>query len=263
MVTASPPPRHPVVWVTRPEPGNAATCRRLSALGGHPIAMPLTKTIALPMASEQMARIKILADRCHVVATSAAAFRHMPEALFPVLAKRPLHAVGHATAQAALSAGFSSVTTGGGDVAALGSELVASLRHSMPVVYLAGRVRRPHVETFLAKAGFDIETIEVYDTIYVSQLTNMIDALEQLGPPTAILLHSAASADRLAVEFGSGEIAQHFENTDFICISKRVASALDTMATGKVHIADRPDEDAMIAAWRVCLKSRVRPNLQQ
>lgn len=263
MVTVSPPPRQPVVWVTRPEPGNAATCRRLRALGGHAIAMPLTKTIALPVASEQLARIKTLADHCHVVATSAAALRHLPEVLLPVLAKKPLHAVGHTTAQAALSAGFSSVTTGGGDVAAIGSELVASLQHSIPVVYLAGRVRRPQFETLMAKAGFDIETIEIYDTVYVSQLTNMIDTLEQLGPPAAIMLHSAASADRLVVELGSGKIIQQFENTVFICISKRVASTLDTMLTGKVHVADRPDEDAMMEAWRACLKGHDRPNLQQ
>ncbi|MGB5801993.1 MAG: hypothetical protein WBG88_17980, partial [Mesorhizobium sp.] len=40
------------VLVTRPEPGAAGTAKRLAALGFEPVLLPLTQTVALPVAKD-------------------------------------------------------------------------------------------------------------------------------------------------------------------------------------------------------------------
>ncbi|MBN9223000.1 MAG: uroporphyrinogen-III synthase [Mesorhizobium sp.] len=229
------------VLVTRPEPGASRTARRLEEMGFQPLVLPLTETMALPVDAGA------LPDKAAAVAiTSANAVRHASKELIAALCSLPCHAVGKRTAEAARKAGFLSVSEGPGDAEAL-AESMASAFSGKAVVYLCGRVRFPAFEQKLETAGVQLHAAETYDTLAVCYSDEAL--LQRLSDQTVdvVLLYSAKAAAAMQAVASRPMLLGSFEKTLFFALSSRIAAALDDSAGKAIRIAERPDEEALLA----------------
>ncbi len=227
------------VLVTRPQPGAAATAERLKALGFDPVLMPLTGIVGLPHAMPE-----ILPDI--VVATSPQAFRHLDPTAANALSNVPVIVTGRATATAARNAGFLDITVSGGDVSRLISSLSPLLHSSPHVLYLAGHVRRPELEQYLAEKTAHLSVVEVYNTIPVSYSTEKIDKLMADGDLHAVLLTSVNCAERFSETGVLSRPGQPAENIHIICLSQRIANVVKRHFSNPVKVASSPTEDAIL-----------------
>ncbi len=259
------------VLVTRPEPGAARTAKRLVALGFEPVLLPLTQTVALPVATGCLVSLgaggpppltpppKGEGDSetstppsplwgggtaAAVAVTSANAIRHAPPELVAALAHLPCHAVGEKTAQAARAAGFSAVWAGPGNAEALADEIGAALA-GQGLVYLCGRVRFSGFEQQLQAAGVCVFPVETYDTMALPHDDEAVATSLGGHPVDTVLLYSAKAAEAMAALAGRPAIAPPLGNATFACLSSRVAGALVTVAGDRIRVSQEPNEEAL------------------
>ena len=228
------------VLVTRPEPGASRTAARLRELGFEPVVLPLSETHALPVALETLPRAAAL------LMTSANAVRHVPADVLRQLADLPCHVVGPKTAAVAREAGLSVVETGSGDARHLAERIAPSLA-GRTVVYLCGRVRSLDFEEFLAEQGVKVLPIETYDTLPVDYPGKVVATGLAGQPVEAALLYSAKAAQAYSTLVQRPELARYFERTCVLALSVRVAQAVSAVSPGRLAVATRPDENALLA----------------
>lgn len=232
------------VLVTRPEPGASRTMSLLRDRGFEPILLPLTETVAMPVAADPPE-----AGVAAVAITSANAVRHAPKEVIAALAALPCHAVGKRTAEAARKAGFLSVGEGPGDAEALADSLAGDVP-GKTVVYLCGRVRFPAFEQRLEAAGVHVHAVETYDTLAVDYPDEAVLARLSGQPADAVLLYSAKAAAALQALISRPTLRRLFEKTRFFALSARIAAALDDTAGERLRIAGQPDEETLLALLR-------------
>ncbi|MHA6642510.1 uroporphyrinogen-III synthase [Mesorhizobium sp. A623] len=232
------------VLVTRPEPGAARTATRLAALGFEPVLLPLTRTHPLPVTIDGLPE-----DAVAIAATSANALRHAPAELIAALAHLPCHAVGKRTAEAARAAGFLSVHEGPGDAEALAAHMAASLS-GMAVVYLCGRVRLSTFEQRLGAASVRVHPVETYDTVAIGYDSAEIAASLDGHPVDTVLLYSVKAAQAIRAIARTPELAPLFDDASFLCLSRRVAAALDPLGRERIHVSREPNEEALFDLLR-------------
>ena len=214
------------IWVTRTQPGAAATAERLSALGHEPIVAPLldVRRLDAPIDLTGIAAIAL---------TSANAAEGLSGGDIPVFA------VGEATAHAALRAGFSDVQSASGDVYALGQRIAASLPPGAMVLHPCAAERAGDLEAPLANAGLKLRLLPVYET-----LAAPVDAaiLRALAGADAVLLHSPKAARILTALLQS-----HPSTLDrAFCLSQAVADALRGIKIANVAVATLSNDTALL-----------------
>eukprot|EP01041_Mallomonas_annulata_P032007 gene32007-54419_t len=175
------------IWITRAHPGADTTAERVRALGHDAVVIPLLAVQILPDVTVDLQGVAALAF------TSANGVR----AFADKSGERGLRvfAVGAATAQAARKAGFKSVLSADGDVAALAegiavrrNELRGAILHPGALDLagdLAGALEKHRVET---------RRLTLYETV-PTQLTP--EAAERVVRCNAVLLHSERAAQAL------------------------------------------------------------------
>ena len=225
------------VLVTRPEPGASRTARRLAELGMEPVLLPLSRTLALPASLPA----KLFSA---VAATSANGLRHADASVLKALAGLPFYAVGDRTAALAKALGFTDIRVAGGEAASL-ARLIAREQASGTVAYLCGRIRLPDFEALLGDAKVEVAAVETYDTHAVTYETDALEAVMSTRPPDAALVYSARAGSALREIAARGGF---FSAMRYICISDKVGAALEGL--GGIDIAERPDEEAMLALLR-------------
>ena len=236
----------PRILITRPEPGASRTAAALCEAGFEPVVLPFTQTVSLPVASRQVEA----AAACQAAAvTSAKALTHAPPELMSALRRKPVFAVGDATAKAAVAHGLD-VSAAGGDAGSLAELIESALPPERGVAYLCGRVRTGTLERRLSESGRRFTLIETYDIAKVSQLTDKIEALTRLPPPDALLFHSGVSAQLFIAAAERRDLWKFFEKTAFLVISDRVARLFETHLPARVLAADAPRDADMIALAR-------------
>ena len=227
------------VLVTRPEPAASATARLLAEAGFSPIVLPLSQTRPLPVAAAS------LPDHMDAVAiTSANAIRHAPDELVAALRARRCFAVGRKTAKAARDGGFGLVTEGPGDAAGLAAMIAAELPTGARITYLAGRVRMPDFERALAGAGYRLDVVETYDTCPAEHSAETLSGLLKDAPVDAVLLYSAKAAEAFSA---LAKEDSRLASARCLCLSDRVAQALQGARRERIFVADEPSEKALMA----------------
>lgn len=229
------------VLVTRPEPDDAATAARLSALGLDPVMCPLmvreTLHTSLP-ASDGFAGL---------VLTSTNALRALDErGELTRYLDLPVFAVGEKTANAAREFGFAKVTSGAGDA----DSLIALLRRqnlSGSLFYPSGTKLSVDIAAALAPAGILVITSPVYtmrpiDTPAAQFCRKLVD--DRID---AVLFYSRQNA-QLFCELVANDLtmAQRADLT-MICLSENVASPLLAAKFPRIALADYPSEEGMMA----------------
>ena len=226
--------------VVRPEPGCAATVRRIDALEGwHGIGVPLT---------DRMGTDALIPTGAFdaVALTSAAAVRFLGEIDRDV----PIHAIGTATAAAARAVGFVNVQAGAdgrpaGDGTALGTALASAYR-GRTVLYPCAEERRPGFEDAAAANGICILPWPVYRTVPLADGADRLrDALSHA--PDAAMVHAPSSARALGEAWPP---EWRPEGVAWLAMSAAIADALPAHMPSQRHVATRPDEAAMIDLLR-------------
>ncbi|TDR89572.1 uroporphyrinogen-III synthase [Enterovirga rhinocerotis] len=249
------------VLVGRPPDQAEATARALVGRGHEAVLAPLLAIVPTghpPHVAIPAAILVTSANAVPALATHLGRFRDVP-----------IHAVGPATAEALLEAGFARVVA-----AQDGKTLARAVGKAFPrgaaLLRVAGIPRRDEPEASLRRAGFDLSVWEVYETRTVAVLPDVARTALAEGSLDTILHYSPRSAEtlvRLAAEAG---LAAALLKPVHLCLSRAVAAALDGLGPIRIAVARRPDEAALLdlierahlgpidARARARLKSSVR-----
>lgn len=227
------------VVVTRPQVDAERTATALRARGHDVLVAPLMRV-------EPMT-VNLSGKWSAVVVTSANAPAAIAECSNRnALIKLPVFAVGQRSAEAARQAGFTNVTSANGDVRALVRILVTQCSNTTaPLLYLAGEDRAADLIGDLSARGVAAEMRVVYRTTSVPFPPQLIAALKA-DEVDAVLHFSPRSADiylagaQVAGIAGPAFAVRHF------CLSAQVAERFVAAGAGRISVAGRPEEAALI-----------------
>jgi len=227
--------------VTRPQADGERTAAALRAHGHEVLVAPLLRVepAAADLSGTWGAVIITSANAPLAIASNPAC-----KALF----RLPAFAVGRRSADAAREAGFTDVTSAGGDVRDL-VRLIAE-RHAdapAPLLYLAGEDRAADLVGELVVHGIAAEMRVVYRAVAAPFPPELIAAL-QAGEVDTVLHFSKRSAENYLAGAAEAGVAGEALAVRHICLSARIAAPLADAGAGRIAIAPRPDEAALIAS---------------
>ena len=212
------------VLVLRPEPGASATVERARERGLDALALPLFKVEPVPWSAPDPAGFGGL------LLTSANAVRHGGEQLAR-LRDLSVYAVGEATADAALAAGFGIAGIGDAGV----DRLLATIDAGLTLLHLCGADRREP-----RQPRQEITPVIVYGStpIRAPDLST--------APGSIALIHSPRAGRRFA------ELVRDKGSITVAAISDAAADAVGN-DWRSMHVADEPSDEALLAlAARLC-----------
>ncbi|WDR00047.1 uroporphyrinogen-III synthase [Devosia sp. J2-20] len=226
--------------ITRPEPDAQSSLARLQALDIEGVAVPLmervTLDVSLPPADGFAA----------VVLTSANAVRTLVDrGVVGDYAHLPVLAVGDRTARDAEQAGFVRVSSAAGAFGDLVNAISLSGLKG-PLFYPTGKHQSADLAKALAPMGVMVATAKVYDMVAIETLPTGVLAALGDGGIGAVLVYSRRTAEIFAQLAQSLDRAQR-QNLGMLCMSEAVAEPLLEAHFNRIGLADRPDEEAMMA----------------
>jgi uroporphyrinogen-III synthase len=232
------------VLVMRPQADAERTARRLAAHGHEAVIAPVLRiegTDEPPPSDAFSGVILTSANAVPALATIAAQVDDLP-----------IFAVGERTGSQAAEAGFADVRMAEGDAASLAVLIGASLPPRAKLLHVAGRERKPEPEASLAAAGFSISTWVAYEAITAERLAPFAQSALRQGSLDAVLHYSRRSA-AVALDLAArADVVAPFLALAHICLSADTAAPLREAPARQVHVAERPDEDALLAALDGC-----------
>ena len=225
--------------ITRTLPGADVTAEAVRALGLAPVVIPAAQIYATG------AEI-VLEGVQALLMTSAAAARTIE--VTDAIKALPLYAVGDATAEAALTAGFETVISAGGDgatLAVLAADRMSPRRGAL--LHLRGQEVTGDVTGMLRACGFEARHIEVYTTAdhpdFPARLRETLASAHGF-----VLIHSPAGARRLGSAIADSDA--DLRRWQLIGLSAACLKPLETYDFSSKHMAEAPDEAALMAALR-------------
>ncbi|MEZ5788397.1 MAG: uroporphyrinogen-III synthase [Xanthobacteraceae bacterium] len=159
----------------------------------------------------------------------------------------PVFAVGARTAAAVRSVGFAEVQSAEGDVSSLAEMIGTSATdRTKPVLYLAGEERARDLHALLAPYGFAVETVPVYRAVAAEALPPAAhDALAHRAID-AVLHFSRRTAQTYLAVVNAADLRAEGLALRHLCLSAEIAAPLIAAGAGRVTIAPRPDQQAML-----------------
>ena len=228
------------VVVTRPQADSERTAAALRARGHAVLVAPLlhVEPVAADFSGGWSGVIITSANAPGAIAGHRARDK---------LIKLPLFAVGDRSADAARVAGFTNVTSAGGDVRNL-VRLIASRRAdaAAPLLYLAGEDRAANLIAELVAHGIAAQMAIVYRAVSVPFPPALTAALKA-GAVDAVLHFSRRSADNYITGAAKAGMTEQAMAARHFCLSGQTAEPLVKAGASQVAIAKRPDEAALIA----------------
>jgi len=222
------------LWVTRTAPQAEATAARLRAFGIEPVIAPVLQVRPIAGARLDLVGVGALAFTSQAAVVVFAALS--PERSLPVFA------VGAATAAAAREAGFSQVLPppAQGDVQGLAELIAAADLWPGPVLNPTAREPAADLAALLAARGVAARSVAVYETIRTG-----LKAAP--GGLDGVVIHSARAAQAVADLTGPDQAA----SLTAYALSEAVAASLRRRSFGRILVAERPNEAALMARIRI------------
>ncbi len=222
------------VLVTRAEPGAGATARRLAEAGYAPIVEPLFTLEAL---------------RADLPASDALAFTSTNgvRAFAALSARRDaaVFCVGRRTAEAAQTAGFTTVASADGDVATLADLIMSQLAPGARLLHTGNEDSRGDLARILRSGGLNAEFRALYRARPVAEPgPALASCLAGQSAFEAVLVHSPRAGEILAGLLAAAPAPAAIK---VAAISQQAADALLSRAR-RVEIAYSPDEISLFAA---------------
>jgi uroporphyrinogen-III synthase len=238
--------------VTRPEPDAQSTLSRLTALDIDAMAAPLmvrqTLDASLPPSDGFAA----------MVLTSANAVRALTDrALVAQYAHLPVLAVGDRTAREAEEAGFGKVSSAAGALSDLVNAIAIS-RLKGPLFHPTGRHQGGDLAKALAPLGVMVVAAKIYDMVAIEALPAEVFAALRDGGISAVLVYSRRTAEIFAT-LADGLDPSQRRRIAMLCLSEAVAGPLLEAHFHRISLADRPDEDAMMALALAVAREQTGP----
>ncbi|MCP1336592.1 uroporphyrinogen-III synthase [Futiania mangrovi] len=231
------------VLLTRPAEDAARTAAAFAGRGAETMCAPVMQIRMRTVAPEALRQVLTGAQTLLVTsANGARAFAAaVPERGYRVLA------VGPASADAARDAGFADVLAADGDVHALAALVRGRVTpDGGPLVHVAGTHRAGDLAAMLARDGFEVRRLVLYEAVPVPALdpgvqkalaAGQIDAVAHFSPRSARVFEELLAAAGLAAQAGS---------LDALCLSRAVADAL-RLPWRTRRIAEHPEVEALAA----------------
>ncbi|SLN15256.1 uroporphyrinogen-III synthase [Oceanibacterium hippocampi] len=227
--------------ITRPEPDASHLASALRKLNVQSLVEPML-TIHL----DDSRRLEIGPGVQAVLVTS----RNAARALAVTCDRRDLkvYAVGDGTAQAARSAGFETVASASGDLDALVEKVVAECDPSGgPLVHVAGSVTTGDLKGRLEAAGFSCRREVLYSAEPVTSVSPRLEkALVDREIDGVILFSPRTAAAFLALVEGAA-LDDTLADLELFCLSEAVGKAAMPLLWREVHVAEQPNEEALLA----------------
>jgi len=227
------------VVLTRPQEDSERTAAALRARGHDVLIAPLLKI--------ELVHANLRPNWGGVIITSANAAAAI--ATHPArdgLIKLPLFAVGKRSADAARQAGFSDITTAGGDVRDLLRTIVEHRADTKgPLLYLAGEDRSGDLIGDLTVHGIAAELAVVYRAATAPFFPPLTEALNA-NEVDAVLHFSKRSAESYLAGADVAGVTPLALAVRHFCLSEQIAEPLRGAGAGRIAVARRPDEAAMI-----------------
>lgn len=225
------------VIITRADPGVYETLTRLADAGLSALASPM---LELGRTCEELPD---MAEVTGLLFTSANGVRFFCEAS----ARRDITAwcVGPATHAAAQQAGFISCHNAQGDGTALASLVIAQAApEAGRLLHIANAAASGNVVVELRNKGFEVEFAPLYEARPRPQLPDAVYDALMARESCLVIVHSAKGAAAFAAASTGISMAGHH----LVAVSEKAAGPLRNAGFDQIHLADAPNEEAILAA---------------
>ncbi len=232
---------HPVI-ITRAEPGASETAARIQAEGFRPIVSPMLRL-------QSVAADPDLTGIQNLVFTSANGVRFFLEAMGGMTGEAAgltAWCVGPATAAAANAAGFELLVAGDGNADDLAARILAEGREGDGFLHVANTAAAGNLVARLTDAGRMARFLALYETVPASALVREAALAVEAPEPGLVLIHSAKAAEALRAVVDD----RLFATNILVAISEAAAAPLQGLHTRATLWAERPNEEALIAALK-------------
>ena len=230
-----------VLLVTRPQPAADLTAAALRSLGHEVILAPVLRVEAAGFElgpGPWSAVLLTSANAVHAISN----FERRAE-----LTGLPAIVAGQRSAEAARAIGFRNIIAKEGGVAGLAHLAASSLaerRH--PLLYLAGEDRAGDLAADLAAEGLPVETVVVYRAVRASTLPPAAQQVVAAGRVDGVLHFSRRSAEAFLASSEDGGLIDRVRSMRHYCMSTRIAEPLEAAGAGRILVAQRPEEAAVL-----------------
>ena len=222
------------VWVTRTDPFDRLTAKRLAAAGYDAIGAPVLSVV--PLAVPPVVEVPDA-----LILTSLNAVRLHP--FVPALSDLPLFAVGDRSARYARARGYRRVASANGDVRALCSLLERELDEGADILHPGAVETAGDIEALL-EHRFRVRKLPVYD-VRESDPRDLEWICGALDDIDHILIHSPR-AGRFTASLIAGAAPRW--SGSIHCISEAAAAPFRANLCLRVVVAARPDERSVLAS---------------
>jgi uroporphyrinogen-III synthase len=225
------------ILITRPRADAEALARALEDRGHRVLLAPVLTIEPIRDLLPGLDRVQA------IVLTSANAV----PALAGIAPRRPVFAVGAATARAARAAGWADVRAAAGDAPALARLIIGQCRPAAgPLLHLSGAKIRPGLAEALAAAGLELRRQAVYRAVAAESLPPTVVEAIRSRALDAVLLFSPRSAAVFADLIAGRDLAACLDRTAAVCLSAAVAAACARLNWAALRVAARPELAALL-----------------
>jgi uroporphyrinogen-III synthase len=163
----------------------------------------------------------------------------------------PLLAVGEATASRGRSAGFTHVSSADGDATDLAALAARNCDPGAgPLLLVSGRGQGQGLAAALRNHGFRVVRRTVYAAVPAVSLPNHVRDAITNGAVGAVLLFSAETARQCVRLLRLAQLREAVRQIEALAISQPTAMALRGLPWRRIRVADRPNQDALLAMLR-------------
>ncbi len=249
------------ILITRPSPDADILAREIQAMGGAVFLRPLFNIKRLAPKSSLKGWTE---DAAALLFTSAHGVRALAALDYGglALAKKPVFAVGEASAEAARRAGASLVHyPKEGDAAALLSLILSKGRSfsAKPLLHIAGVHRAGDIGASLTEKGFPFRRAVLYEARPVLTLGRALEEEFRRGGICAALFFSRRAASLFAdLARAAEKLPESLRRAEALCMSDRVAEPIASLSWRALHVAPAPSGAAMLKILRVMLEREGR-----
>lgn len=231
------------VIVTRPEADAASFADALVQRGHEAISSPVLRIE--PVAIDEIGARSIQA----LIATSRNALTAIAgDPNLDAFVELPIFTVGTATSAVARGLGFHGVMEGPGTAEGLAEFIVANADPTGgQMLHLTGEVSAFDMPAALEPAGFKLTSLITYKAVAVEALAEPARLAIGNGEAEAVALMSPRSAEiylRLADAAG---LSDRLAGIEHLCLSKAIAERLNGRPDLRVHVAEKPKIEEMLA----------------
>ena len=229
------------VLVTRPAADAAPLVAALARLGLEAASEPLLEIVHRPGPPVDVAGVQALLVTSANGARAFAA-RNLERDLFVL-------AVGDASAGVARELGFARVESAAGDVTALAELCRRKLDPARgPLLHVAGTRVAGDLAGELERAGFRYRREVLYQAREASRLSETTLAALEAGALDGVLFFSPRTAESFVALADAAGATAHLARLAAFCLSAAVAAKARAAAWGRIVIAERPNQDSLLAA---------------